>query len=221
MGGKKATSTIPILFHSASDPVANGFIASLARPGGNLTGVSLLSVDLIPKRLELILELVPQARVIAMLARPGLENNEAVIGEMQETMRARQVDLRVLKIRAESEVDSAFKTLVQLKASGVVTDGAYRRQIAPLALRHGVPSIAPQRDFTVVDGGLLSYGHSNTAIYRLKGIYTGKILNGAKASELPVQQPTKLELVINLKTAKALGLTVPPSILARADEVIE
>jgi putative tryptophan/tyrosine transport system substrate-binding protein len=180
-----------------------------------------LSVDLIPKRLELMLEMVPQVRVIAMLLRPSVENSEAVIGEMQEAMRAKQVDLRVLKIRAESEVDSAFATLMELKASGVVTDGAYRRLIAPLALRHGIPAIAPQRDFAIVDGGLLSYGHNNSDVYRIKGIYAGKILNGAKPSDLPVQQPTKFDLVINLKTAKTLGITVPQSLLARADEVIE
>ena len=221
VAAKQATSTIQILFHSGSDPVATGFVASLARPGGNLTGVSLLSVDLIPKRLELMLELVPQAKVIALLLRPDNENSEAVIGEMQERMRAKQVDLRVLKVREESEIDGAFATVVQLKASGLVTDGAFRRQIAKLALQQRVPAIAPQRDFTVVDGGLLSYGHSLTAAYRLMGIYAGKILNGAKPSELPVQQPTKFELVINLKTAKALGIAIPQSILARADEVIE
>jgi putative ABC transport system substrate-binding protein len=219
---QQATSTIPILFHTNNDPVAAGYVASLARPGSNLTGVSMMLAELMPKRLELLLEVVPQARVIALLVNPDELSNERIIGQMQEAARAKRVDLHILKVRTEeSEIDGAFATLVQLQADGLVLgQTGFRPQIAALALRHAVPAIAPQRDFAT-SGGLLSYGASSAAAYHLKGIYTGRILKGEKPSDLPVQQPTKFELVVNLETAKALGLKVPPSILARADEVIE
>ena len=219
---QQATSTIPILFHTVNDPVATGFVASLARPGGNLTGVSMMFAELMPKRLELLLEVVPQARVTALRANPDELSTERVIGQVQEAARAKRVNLRVLKARnTESETAAAFATLVQLQADGLVLGPTgFRPQIAALALRHAVPAIAPQRDFAT-SGGLLSYGASSAAAYHLKGIYTGRILKGEKPSDLPVQQPTKFELVVNLETAKALGLKVPPSILARADEVIE
>jgi putative tryptophan/tyrosine transport system substrate-binding protein len=218
---KQATSTIPILFHTVNDPVATGFVTSLARPGGNLTGVSLMQAEMMPKRLELLLEVVPQARVIALLSNPDELSTERIVGPMQEAVQAKRVDLHILKARTESEIDGAFATLVQLRADGLVLVGVgFRPQVAALALRHSVPAIAPQRDFPDV-GGLLSYGPSLTAAYHLKGIYTGRILKGEKPADLPVQQPTTFELVVNLKTAAALGLTVPPSILARADEVIE
>jgi putative ABC transport system substrate-binding protein len=221
LAAKNATSTIPIVFHSFSDPVVIGLVASLAWPGGNLTGVNMMAVELMPKLLELLLELVPQARVIALLVHPDDPYTERIIEHMQEAARAKRVDLRVLKARTESEIDAAFATLVELQADGLVLGPiAFRPQIAALALRHGVPAVALQRDFSIA-GGLLSYGPSLTAAYHLKGIYVGKILNGAKPADLPVQQPTTFELVVNLKTAKATGLTVPPSILARADEVIE
>jgi putative ABC transport system substrate-binding protein len=177
--------------------------------------------ELMPKRLELLLEVVPQARLIALLSNPDELSTERIIGHMQEAARAKRVDLQILKARTESEIDGAFATLVQLRADGLVLGATgFRPQIATLASRHAVPAIAPQRDFADV-GGLLSYGHSNTGAYHLKGIYTGKILNGAKPADLPVQQPTTFELVVNLKTAEALGLKVPPSILARATEIIE
>jgi putative tryptophan/tyrosine transport system substrate-binding protein len=221
LAAKNATSTIPILFHTVSDPVAIGLVASLARPGGNLTGVSLMSVELMPKLFELLLELVPRARVIALLVNPDEGYTERIIGQMQEAVRAKRVDLRLLKARTESDIDTAFATLVQAQADGLVLGPiAFRPQIAALALRHAVPAITGQRDFAV-SGGLVSYGPSNTATYHLKGILAGKILKGAKPADLPVQQPTKFELVVNLKTAKALGLTVPQTLLARADEVIE
>ncbi len=221
LAAKKGTSTIPIVFHSTSDPVATGLVASLARPGGNLTGVSLQGVELMPKLIELLLELVPQARVIALLVNPADPYTERIIGGFQEAARAKRVDLHILKARTESEVDGAFETLVPVQADGLVLGpGGFRRQIAALASRHAVPAIALQRDFPIA-GGLISYGPSFTAAYHLKGIYAGKILKGAKPADLPVQQPTKFELVINLKTAKALGLTVPQSLFARADEVIE
>jgi putative tryptophan/tyrosine transport system substrate-binding protein len=221
LAAKQATSTIPILFHTNNDPVVTGLVASLARPGANLTGVSLMSDELMPKRLELLLEVVPQARVIALLVNPDELSNERIIGHMQEAARAKRVDLRVLKPRTESETDAAFATLVELQPDGLVlAQIGFRPQIAAMALRHSVPAIAPQRDFPI-SGGLLSYGPSLLAAYHLKGIYTGRILKGEKPADLPVQQPTTFELVVNLKTAAALGLTVPPSILARADEVIE
>jgi putative tryptophan/tyrosine transport system substrate-binding protein len=218
LAAKNATSTIPILFHTVNDPVAIGLVASLARPGGNLTGVSMMFAELMPKRLELLLELVPQARVIALLVNP---DEPYIIGHMQEAVRAKGVDLRLLKAGTASEIDTAFATLVQLRADGLILGPVgFRPQIAALALRHAVPTIAPARDFPDV-GGLISYGPRLTAAYHLKGILAGKILKGAKPADLPVQQPTTFDLVINLKTAKALGLTVPQTLLARADEVIE
>ena len=222
LAAKSATSTIPVVFHSSSDPVAIGLVASLARPGGNLTGVSLMSAELIPKLLELLLELVPRARVIALCVDPDEPWTERVMGQMQEAARAKGVDLRVLKAHTESETDAAFATLVQAQPDGLVLGpvGPMRHQIAALALRHAVPAIDWQRAFAD-DGGLISYGPSLTAVYHLKGTYAGKILKGAKPAELPVQLPTTFNLFINLRTAKALGLNIPQSMLYRADEVIE
>jgi len=222
LAAKNATSTIPVVFHSSSDPVAIGLVASFARPGGNLTGVSLMSAELIPKLLEQLLELVPRARVIALWVDPDEPWAERVIGQMQEAARAKRVDLRVLKAHTESETDAAFASLVQAQPDGLVLGpvGAIRRQIAALALRHAVPAIDWQRAFADA-GGLISYGPSLTAVYHLKGIYAGKILKGAKPAELPVQQPTTFNLFINIRTARALGLDLPESVLQRADEVIE
>ena len=221
---KSATSTIPIVFGSG-DPVREGLIAGLARPGGNLTGVSLLTVELMAKRLELLSELVPQAGMIALLVNQNDANAERIIKDVQEAARAKGVQLHVLKAGSESEIDAAFPALVQLQAGGLVvgTDPFFnsrREQLVSLAARHTVPAIYEWREFAAA-GGLISYGSSLTSVYRQIGIYTGKILNGAKPADLPVEQPTRFELVVNLNTAKDLGLTVPPSILARADEVIE
>lgn len=221
LAAKKATSTIPIVFSTTNDPVAIGLVTSLARPGGNLTGISLMQAGLMPKLLQLLLELVPQASVIALLVNPNDPYTERIIGLMHEVAQAKRVDLRILKALTESEIDGAFATLVQPRADGLVLGPiSFRPQIAALALRHGVPTIDLHRDFAR-GGGLASYGPSLPAAYRLKGIYVGKILKGAKPGDLPVEQPTKFELVVNLKTAEALGLKVPPSLLARADEVIE
>jgi putative tryptophan/tyrosine transport system substrate-binding protein len=214
LAAKNATSAIPVVFHTASDPVAKGLVASLARPGGNLTGVSMMRTDLLPKSLELLLELVPQARSIAMLVDPSIPR------DVQAAAQAKGVQLHILKGVTESEFDAAFASLVQLQAGGLIIDTLNRAYIAALASRHGIPAIALARDFPEA-GGLLSYGPSQTAIYHVKGVYAGKILHGAKPADLPVQQPSKFELVINLKTANALGLRVPPALLARADEVIE
>jgi putative ABC transport system substrate-binding protein len=222
---KSATSTIPIVFTSGTDPVAAGLVTSLARPGGNLTGVSFLVVELNPKRLELLTELVPQARVIALLVNPTNTNAERTIRNMEEAARAKGVQLAILKVGSESEIDVAFASLVQLQAGALVVGAdaffnSRREQLVALASRHAVPAIYEGRE-SAASGGLISYGTSISSVYRQLGIYAGKILAGAKPADLPVQQPTKFELVINLKTAQALGLTVPQALLMRADEVIE
>jgi putative ABC transport system substrate-binding protein len=219
LAAKNATSTIPIVFAMGGDPVAYGLVASLARPGGNITDFSILVRELMPKRLELLSELVPRARVIAMLV-----NTERNIEDMQQAARAKRVQLQILKAGTEDEIDAAFATLVRLHADALLVGEPFylnqREQVVALAARHAVPAIYDWREY-VIAGGLISYGPSLTAVYRQVGNYAGKILEGAKPADLPVQQPTTFELVINLKAAKALGLPVPPSILARADEVIE
>jgi putative ABC transport system substrate-binding protein len=224
LAAKNVTSTIPIV-SLVGDPVATGLYASLARPGGNLTGVSPLTAELMRKRLELLSELVPQAGVIALLMNPNNANAERVIRDVQEAANTKRVQLPILKAATESEIDAAFASLVPLQAGALVVGAdplfnSRREQLVALASRYAVPAIYEWRE-SVAAGGLISYGPSLTGIYRQLGIYAGKILKGAKPADLPVQQPTTFELVVNLNTAKALGLTVPQSILARADEVIE
>jgi putative ABC transport system substrate-binding protein len=224
LAAKSATSTIPIVF-TGGDPVAIGLVASLSRPGANLTGFSIITVELHPKLLELISELVPQVGVIALLVNPNNPNAERMQRDVQEAARAKRVQLHILKAGIESEMEGAFATLVHLKAGALLVGAdaffnSRREQLVALALRHAVPAIYEWREFPVA-GGLISYGTSLAAVYRQVGIYVGRILKGAKPADLPVQQPTKFELVVNLKTAEALGLTIPQSILARADEVIE
>jgi putative ABC transport system substrate-binding protein len=221
---KSATSTIPIVFVSG-DPVGDGFIDSLGRPGGNLTGVSLLTVEVNAKRFELLSELVPQAKVIALLVDPNNPTTKHMMRAVQEAARVKGVQLHILEASTESEIDAAFAALVQRQAGALVVPSdpffsTRRAQIVALAARHTVPAIYEFRSYAR-DGGLISYGASLTAVYRQVGIYAGKILKGAKPADLPVVQPTTFELFVNLKTAKALGLTIPPSIFARADEVIE
>src|SRR5215470_19628421 len=225
VAAKSATSTIPIVMRGGADPVGSGLVASLARPGGNLTGVSVIVDELTAKRLELLSELVPRARVIALLMNPNNASADRVIREVQEAARMKGLQLHVLKARSESEIDAAFASLVQLHADALVVGGDpflsnQREQLVALASRRAVPSIYQWREF-VASGGLISYGPSLTSAFRLVGAYAGKILKGAKPADLPVQQSTTFELVINLKTAKTLGLTIPPSMLMRADEVIE
>jgi putative ABC transport system substrate-binding protein len=226
LAAKSATSTIPIVFTAIGrDPVGLGLVASLARPGGNVTGFVGLTIELNPKRVELFSELVPQASLIALLVNPNNPTTERVVRDVQEAARAKGVQLEVLKSGTEGEIDAAFASLVQLHAAGLVVAGdafftSRRDQLAVLASRHAVPAIYNSREFAVA-GGLISYGTSLAGIWRQAGIYAGKILKGAKPADLPVEQPTRFELVVNLKSAQALGLTVPQSILARADEVIE
>jgi len=222
---KRATATIPIVFFGGGDPVATGVVASLARPGGNLTGVSIMAPELNPKRLDVLSELVPQAGVIALLVNPNNLSAERTIHDLEEAARAKGVQLPILKARLEGDFSNAFAALVQLHVGAlVVGSDAYffsrREQLVGLAAQHAVPAIYDAREF-VVSGGLASYGSSFTSSWPQVGIYAGQILKGADPADLPVHQPTKFELVINLKTANALGLTVPPLILARADEVIE
>ena len=222
---KIATSTIPIVFTVGTDPVGDGLVASLARPGGNLTGVTFMMIRLNPKRLELLSELVLQADMIALLVNPSNENAESQMREVQEAARAKGVRLRILKASTEGEIDAAFATFVQLHASALLVGAdafffSRREKLAALAARFAVPAIYENREY-VAAGGLISYGTSLAAVNRQVGGYAGKILKGEKPADLPVQQPTTFELVVNLKTAKELGLAMPPSILARADEVIE
>ena len=222
---KAATSTIPIVFSGGGDLVAAGLITSLARPGGNLTGISIFGRELQPKRLELLSELIPQAEIIALLLNPNRSDTELLLRDMQEAARIINRQLRILKASTDSEIDAAFVTLAQSRTDGLVIAadafiGSRREKLVALAARHAVPAIYEWREFAHA-GGLISYGSNVSGIFRQVGVYVGRVLAGAKPADLPIQQPTKIELVINLKTAKALGLTIPQSILARADEVIE
>jgi putative ABC transport system substrate-binding protein len=225
LAAKNATSTIPIVFTGVGDPVGVGLVTSLARPGGNLTGFDLMSTELMPKRFEQLSELVPQANVMALLVNPNYANTGRIIRDVQEAARAKGLQLHILKAGNESEIDSAFALLVELHAGALLVGAdpffnSRREQLVTLAARHSVPASYEFREFAAA-GGLMSYGSNPTAIARQVGIYAGRILKSEKPSDLPVQQPTRFELVINLKTANALGLTVPQTILARADEVIE
>jgi len=221
---KNATSSIPIVFLAASDPVEEGLVASLARPAGNLTGMTFIGVELWGKRVELISELVPETKALAALMNPKFLGAERNIKAVEEAARAKGLQLRILGAATESEIDAAFTVLAELQARallvGAPTFLGQREQIAALAARYAIPTIYDWREY-VAAGGLISYGTSLNDTYRNLGTYVGKILKGAKPADLPVQQPTRFELVVNLETAKALGLTIPPSILARADEVIE
>jgi len=224
LAARNATTTIPIIFLTGGDPVVDGLVASFARPDGNLTGFSIMAFELMPKQIELLSELVPEARVTSLLANPNNPATEPIIRTVKEAAGAKGLQLRVLKAGTESEIDAAFATFVQAKVGALVVPDPFmlarREQLATLAARHLIPAIYAWREFAMA-GGLISYGPSVTGTWRQLGDYAGKILKGAKPADLPVQQPTTFELVVNLNTAKALGLTVPPSILPRADEVIE
>jgi putative tryptophan/tyrosine transport system substrate-binding protein len=220
-----ATSTIPIVFWTAIDPVASGLAASLNRPGGNLTGVTSLGAEVGPKRLELLREIVPTATIAAVLVNPTNPLAEALSRNLQAAAGTLGLQLHVLHASSERDFDAAFATLVELRAGGLVITpdlffASRTEQLAALALRHAVPAIFQYREFAAA-GGLMSYGGSMTDAVRLAGVYTGRILKGEKPSDLPVQQVTRVELIINMKTARALGLTFPLTLLGRADEVIE
>lgn len=224
---QSASPAIPVVFFIGGDPVANGFVVSLARPGGNLTGVTIFGDELNPKRLEILSELIPEAKVIALLVNPNNPSRAVSIKstDMQEAARSKGAQLHIVNATSANEIDAAFATLAQQQIRALIIDTdlflfGQREQIVSLAARYSIPAIYYRREF-VADGGLLGYGPSFATAYRQAGAYAGKILAGTRPSDLPVLQPTKFELVINLKAAKALGLTVPPMLLAGADEVIE
>ena len=222
---KAATSTIPIVFSSGGDPVANGLVASLGRPGGNLTGVSLFTTLLEAKRLGLLHDAVPAAATISLLVTRGSPSTPAVVRDAEDGARRAGVRLVVVQAQAKSEFDAAFASLVQQRATALaVGNSAFfnsqRERLVALAARHKLPAIYEFREFTMA-GGLMSYGTHLGEMYRQIGVYTGRILKGAKPGDLPVLQPTRFELVINLLTARALGLTIPQALLLRADQVIQ
>jgi putative ABC transport system substrate-binding protein len=225
LAAKAITSTIPIVFVSAGDPITFGLVPSLSRPGGNVTGISTITVGLASKRLELLHELVPAAGVIGLLVNPTSPYVESETKDVMASARAVGREVQVLNASTAPEVETAFMTFVQLRGGALLVSGdpffdSQRDRIVELAARYSVPSIYQWREFTAI-GGLISYGTSIVDAYRQCGDYVAKILKGAKPADLPVVQPTKYELVINSKTAKTLGLTIPQSILLRADEVIE
>jgi len=225
LAAKASTTAIPIVFFVGSDPVQLGLVASLNRPGGNVTGVTNLTVEVAPKRLELLHELIPAATVFALIVNPTTPLAQIEARDLQDAARVLGLELHVLQATSERDFDDVFLKLIQLHAAAllIATDGLFTsrsERLAMLALRHAIPAISSNLEFAAA-GGLISYGSSVNEPTRLAGVYTGRILKGEKPSDMPVQQSTKIELKINLKTAMALGLTVPPALLARADEVIE
>jgi putative ABC transport system substrate-binding protein len=226
LAAKAATTTIPIVFEVASDPVELGLVTSLARPGGNITGVTSLNAEVGPKRLELLHELVPTAAVVGLLVNPTNPNlAELTTKKLHAAARSLGLKMHILHASADRDFDAVFATLLQLRAGALVIGAdpfftSRLEQLAALTLRHAVPAVYQFREFTAA-GGLMSYGGSLTDTFRVTGVYTGRILRGDKPADLPVQQTTKLELFLNLNTARALGLEVPRTLIARADEVIE
>jgi putative ABC transport system substrate-binding protein len=225
LAAKAATSAIPIVFLVGSDPVKEGLVAGLARPGGNLTGVTILARDLASKRLEIIGELVPQVKAVGVLVNLSNPAEARVVSDLQEAAAAKRVRLDIVKAATEGEIDDAFARLAKSGAGALVVGNdsfltRSHQRIVELAARAGIPAVYAFREYADA-GGLISYGTDISAAYRQVGIYAGRILHGENPADLPVQQSAKFELVINLRTAKALGLTVPPLLLAQADEVIE
>ncbi|MGZ5127340.1 MAG: ABC transporter substrate-binding protein [Burkholderiales bacterium] len=223
LAAKAATTTIPIVFETGNDPVRLGLVTSLARPASNVTGVTQLNVVVAPKRLESLHELIPSAASLALLVNPA--NTTTDTKELQEAARTLRLELHVLNASTERDLDGVFAKLVQLRAGGLVIAPdplfvSQSNQLAALTVRHAVPAVFETREFAAA-GGLMSYGVSHTDSYRLAGVYTGRVLKGEKPANLPVQQSTKVELFLNLKTAKTLGLNVPNTLIGRADEVFE
>ena len=226
LAAKAATSALPIVFYVGTDPAKIGLVASLNRPGGNITGVTTLNVQIAAKRLELLHELLPKAAIIALLVNPA-NSVVAATSERELTQATRELglELHVLRASTEREIDDAFATLAQLRANALIIEAdalfiSYSKQLAALAARRAMPAIHATRDF-VVAGGLMSYGNSPSESYRQAGIYAGRVLKGERPANLPVQQATKVNLAINLKAAKTLGVSVPNTLIGRADEVIE
>jgi putative ABC transport system substrate-binding protein len=223
--GKAATATIPIVFTTGGEPVRAGLVASFNRPGGNATGVSVFTTALEATRIELLRELVPNAALIGVFLDPKFAGADIQLREVEAAARAIGQQIRILNISTDTEIEIGFAAVIEARANALAVVGtpflnSRRNQLVALAARHAIPAIYSLREFAIA-GGLMSYGPSITDVYRQVGVYTGRILLGEKPSDLPVLQPVKFELVINLKTAKALGLEVPPTLLARADEVIE
>ena len=225
VAAKAATSTIPIVFSSVDDPIKLELVASLNRPGGNATGMSLFRAELVAKQLELLRELVPKTQVIAVLVNPANRDSENYVSDIREAARILERQVHVLNASSTSDINAGFQAITQQDVGGLLltADALFNNQrdrLVELVARYRLPSVSQFREFAVA-GGLISYGTNVTEVYRQLGLYAGRILNGEKPADLPVVRPTKLDLVINLKTAKALGLEVPPMLLARADEVIE
>jgi putative ABC transport system substrate-binding protein len=225
LAAKAATTTIPIVFATGGDPVALGLVASLNRPGANVTGIANLSTELAPKQLQLLRELVPSPAQFGVLVDPASPSTQSIIAELQEAAHALGLQLIIVNARTDSDLETAFTTFSQQRVGAVLAGPSAlfsrrKEQLAALTVHHALPAIFPAREHAMA-GGLMSYGSSLGYMHRQAGIYTGRILKGEKPADLPVQQPTKFELVINLKTAKALGLTIPETLLATADEVIQ
>jgi putative ABC transport system substrate-binding protein len=225
LAAKAATTTIPIVFGAGGDPVAVGLVVSLNRPGGNITGHTMLNAELAPKRLQLVRELMPNATLFGVLVEPAVLAAQSTITDLQAAARSLGMKLLVVDARTDSDLETAFASFSQQRVGAVLVgrSALYTRraeQLAGLASRYALPAIFPYREFAL-PGGLMSYGSSFVSSFHQVGIYTGRILRGEKPADLPVQQVTKIELVINLKTAKALGLTIPETLLATADEVIQ